>query len=168
MPARLRFFAIELAKRLRPFEVEAICGPLVEGAFVGLLVAAELNVPFFYSERMRRKTRRELFPIGYALPEVFHSSIRQRRVAIVNDVINAGSSVRGTFETLVHAGAELVAIGALLVLGTSAESYAMSKNVPLETLAALPNAIWSLTECPLCRAGIPLQDQGGFAAELGE
>ncbi len=37
-PARLQPFAVDLAERLRPYKVDVICGPLVEGAFVGMMV----------------------------------------------------------------------------------------------------------------------------------
>src|SRR5436853_463434 len=50
--ARVQPFAAELAKRLEPFGVEAVCGPLVEGAFVALMVASELRSEFYYVERL--------------------------------------------------------------------------------------------------------------------
>jgi orotate phosphoribosyltransferase len=89
--------AVELAERLSVHGVDAVCGPLVEGAFVGLLVAAELDVDFSYSERFAQPAEDGLFPAGYRIPDALHSSVRNKRVAIVSDVVNAGSAVRGTF-----------------------------------------------------------------------
>jgi len=77
-------------------------------------------------------------------------------VAIVNDVINAGSAVRGTLSDLEACAARPVAIGTLLVLGSSASRIAADRGVALETLAALPNNIWTPAECPLCLRGVPL------------
>ena len=56
--------AVELAERLSVHGVDAVCGPLVEGAFVGLLVAAELDVDFSYSERFAQPAEDGLFPAG--------------------------------------------------------------------------------------------------------
>src|SRR5690348_14823949 len=41
-PSRLRRFAAELARRLAEHGVEAVCGPLVEGALLAQMVAEEL------------------------------------------------------------------------------------------------------------------------------
>src|SRR5262245_26576543 len=51
-PVRIQPFASELAKQLAHFRPEAVCGPLVEGAFVALMVAAELRTEFYYAERL--------------------------------------------------------------------------------------------------------------------
>jgi orotate phosphoribosyltransferase len=157
-PELIRPLAAALASRLRTYDIEIACGPLVEGSFVGLLVALELGVEFVYSERFFRPTQDGLFPAGYRIPKALRSLVGQKRVAIVNDVINAGSAVRGTFDDLLAYNANIVAIGSLLVLGTSASEYASSKNVALEWLATHPNNLWTPSECPLCAAGAPLED----------
>ena len=155
-PARVRPLAARLAARLASFEIEAVCGPLVEGAFVALMVAAELGVPFSYAERFPNPTSSALFPVDYRVPRTLRAEVRGKRVAIVNDVINAGSAVRGTLADLEACAARPVAIGTLLVLGSSAARIAADRGVALETLASLPNNIWPPAECPLCVRGIPL------------
>jgi hypothetical protein len=84
----------------------------------------------------------------------------------VNDVINAGSAVRGTLDDLQNCGANAVAVGALLLLGTAAQQFASSKNIAVETIAAVPNTLWSESESPFCSSGVPLQDVAGFGAVL--
>jgi len=155
-PARVRPLAARLAARLASFEIEAVCGPLVEGAFVALMVAAELGVPFSYAERFPNPTSSALFPVDYRVPRTLRAEVRGKRVAIVNDVINAGSAVRGTLADLEACAARPVAIGTLLVLGSSAARIAADRGVALETLASLPNNIWPPAECPLCVRGVPL------------
>src|SRR5262249_52982238 len=49
-PERVRPLAEVLARALSRHAVDVVCGPLVEGAFVGLLVASALGVPFTYAE----------------------------------------------------------------------------------------------------------------------
>jgi orotate phosphoribosyltransferase len=149
--------AVELAQRLSVHGVDTVCGPLVEGAFVGLMVAAELDVDFTYSERFAQPAEDGLFPAGYRISNAFEGRLRNKRVAIVNDVVNAGSAVRGTFAALAACGAAPVVIGALLVLGTAASEFAASRNV------ALPNSLWTPRECPLCVSGAMLENVGGFA-----
>ena len=163
-PHRVQAMAADLAKRISKWGADAVCSPLIEGAFVGLFVAMELNVDFTYSERFARPSHDGLFPAGYRVPAALRDKIRGRRVAIVNDVINAGSAVRGTFDDLESSGATVVGISALLVLGTAILDYSSSKGVPMISAARVPNHIWAPTKCPLCAAGVPLTDVEGFAS----
>jgi len=145
-----------IARLLAPHGIEVVCGPLVEGAFVALMVAAELGVPFSYAERFPNPKSGGLFPVDYRIPRALRARVRDKRVAVVNDVINAGSAVRGTLTDLDACAARPVAIGALLVLGSAASRIAADRGVALETLASLPNDIWTPAACPLCVRGIPL------------
>jgi orotate phosphoribosyltransferase len=77
----------------------------------------------------------------------------------VNDVINAGSAVRGTLAALDECGAQPVAIGALAVYGESAAVLAATRALPLETLASFSSRIWEPRPCPLCSKGVPLTDE---------
>jgi len=155
-PERVRPLASALAERLAVHGVAAVCGPLVEGAFAALMVASALGAPFSYAERVVEPKARDLFPVAYRIPNALRSEVRGKRVAVVNDVINAGSAVRGTLEDLKACGAEPVAVGALAVLGESARELAAEHGVVLETLAAFPNEIWEPDACPLCREGVLL------------
>ena len=85
-PRRVQIAAAELAEPLSKLEVDAVCGPLVEGAFVALMVALLLNVQFTYSERFARSAEGGLFPAGYRVPAPLREGLRGKRVAIVNDV----------------------------------------------------------------------------------
>ncbi len=165
-PRQLRPMVLELARRLSKLDIEVVCGPLVEGAFVGIAVAEELELNFVYSERFARPAQEELFPAGYRIPAALRNSLRQKRVAIVNDVINVGSAVRGTFADLENCGATVAGVGTLLVLGDAAFQFALSKNIVLESLATCPSHLWSPAECPLCSSGAPLHDPGGFRLAL--
>lgn len=158
-PKRIQPFAAEMAKRLAQYKIEVVCGPLVEGAFVALAVASELDVEFTYSERFKASHSEHLYPVEYRLPGALRERVREKRVAIVNDVINAGSAVRETFTDLLACGACPVAVGALLALGDSAARFAAEMGIALESLASLPNSLWLPSECPCCAAGVPLDNK---------
>ena len=162
-PHRIRPFAVEIARRLRAAAIEAICGPLVEGAFVAQMVAEELRLPFSYSEPVGSGDLTALYPIAYRLPAPLRPTVRGKAVAIVNDVINAGSAVGGTFADLQACGARPVAIGALLVLGGWSAAFAARHGLRLESIAAEPSDLWMPDACPLCAAGTPLD--AGRAAQ---
>ncbi len=159
-PAAVRPLAAELAQRLSPYRPEMICGPLVGGAFVGLLVALEMDVDFVYTQPRRNTEVEGLFPVSYHLPAELRN-VAGRRVAIVNDVINAGSAVRGTMVELAQCSADVVAIGTLLALGRTPAQLAQEASTPLEALAEEPNIIRAPEECPLCARGVRLTPRPG-------
>lgn len=171
-PERVTKLAKELAKGLAPLKVEVVCGPLVDGAFIALLVAAELGVDFMYIERHEppprsaetpsSNDRAGLFPVDYRLPPALRDLAKGKRVAIVNDVINAGSAIRGTLEQFQEWDLEAVAVGSLLTLGPAAEELTQKHELELITLASLHNPIWEPIACPLCFAWKPLENPGGF------
>ena len=153
----IRVFAGRLAAQLKKYQVDVVCGPLVEGAFVALLVSLDLGCQFTYAEKFEDTTRQGLFPVQYRLPKSLHSAVSGKRVAIVNDVISASSAVRGTFFDLRGMGAEVVVISALLALGDVIAEFANEHGVALELLERMPHNLWQPSECPLCAAGIALQ-----------
>jgi orotate phosphoribosyltransferase len=159
-PEFVRQRAAELATRLRPHRVDVVCGPLVEGAFVALMTASDLGVEFCYTERFAPQGDgpHSLFPVEYRVPLVLRERIRGKRVAIVNDVISAGSALRGTFADLESCGAATVAVASLAVLGASAAEFAALHHLALESLASFPFTMWPPAECPLCRSGVALQN----------
>lgn len=156
--------ATELGDRLASHRIDVICGPLVEGAFLALLVARHLDVPFTYSERIVDSAVGALYRAGYRIPAAIRSELTGRRVAIVNDVINAGSAVRATYSDVSACGGEVVAIGALAVLGSSAREFAQERRLALEVLVSMPNRLWEPAACPLCAANVALDDPATVAA----
>lgn len=156
-PRRIRRFAADLARRISSYQVDGVCGPLTEGAFIAMLVASELDVEFSYAERVARPERDALFSVDYQLPPALRAAVRGKRIAIVNDVISAGSAVRGTFADLEACGAQVIAVGALLVLGSAMAAFAAERKVVLEALAEQPLNIWAPSACPLCADGVLLE-----------
>jgi orotate phosphoribosyltransferase len=155
-PNRLRPFVAALAARLALHGVEAVCGPLEGGAFVAQAVAAELDAEFYFAERIASGTGGEAGPVNYRLPEGLRPRVRGRRVAVVDDAINADSAVRAAVADLGSCGARTVAVGALVVLGDAAPTLAADLGVPLECGCHMPGRLWVPTDCPLCAAGVPL------------
>lgn len=154
-PEPIRQLAADLAARLAGYDVEIVCGPLVEGAFVAIFTADALHVPFTYSVPSAAGTS-TLFPVKYRLPAPLRMKVRNRRIGIVNDVIGAGSAVRGTHADLLDCGANVVAVASLAIAGRTFRDYAAEHRLPLEVLEEIENEMWEPSACLLCAAGVPL------------
>jgi len=156
--SRVRPYIFDLANKLSRYSVEAVCGPLVGGAFLAQSLASALDVEFTYAERFVPPQNEALYAVNYRLPSGFEEKLRGKPVAVVDDVINAGSAVRGACAALLSCGAVPVVVGALLVLGSAASQVLAEHNLALESVASLPNEIWTPEECPLCAEGVPLEE----------
>lgn len=156
-PTVLHPFAQALARQLAPYSPTAICGPLVGGAFLAQMIAAILEVEFYYAERFAPPAGDTLFAVQYRVPAAMRARLRGQAVAVVDDVISAGSAVRGTLADLQAGGARPVALGALLVMTGAAATFAAAQSLPLERIAQINPGIWPPAACPLCATGVPLE-----------
>lgn len=154
-PGRLHGYGEELAGRLAVYGPDVICGPLVGGAFLAQMIAIMLGLEFAFAERVVRGVA-----VKYRIPPVLAAAVRGKAVAIVDDAINAGSAVRGTLSSLEACGARVVAVGALVVLGTMGRDHVARRKIPLEGVVEMANELWTPDACPLCAAGIPLDQTG--------
>ena len=155
-PTLLADLVADLATRLQAHDVDLVCGPLVGGALLAQLVAVRLRSALCFTERTSSGDG-GLYSATYALPTALASRIAGARVAVVDDVVNAGSAVRATLAALARAGAEPVALGALLTLGSTPATVARDAGLPLEAVASLGNELWEPSGCPLCASGVPLE-----------
>jgi orotate phosphoribosyltransferase len=159
-PARLAPFVAELAEQLSVRGADVVCGPLVGGAFVAQAVAERLGIEASWTERVAAPSGAGLYAARYRVPDALRDRLRGRSVAVVDDVVNAGSATGATIADLRTCDARPVALGALLVLGEGAARLADEEGLALASVGALPNAIWAPADCPLCAAGVALEEAG--------
>jgi orotate phosphoribosyltransferase len=149
-------FVAALAEAIRPHAVDAVCGPLLGGAFLAQLVAQSLGVEFWFTLRTTPSEETGLFRARYVLPSALAARVRGRRVAMVDDVMSAGSSLRATCAELRAHGADPLVAGALLVLGTAGEEFFAEQGLATAAGARDDYELWLPSECPRCAAGVPL------------
>jgi orotate phosphoribosyltransferase len=146
-----------LADRLRPHAVTAVCGPLLGGAFLAQGLASRLGARFYYAQGPVTTAPGGLFGARYWLPGGLALRAAGERMAVVDDAISAGSSVRATADALNELGATVGVIGTFLLLGDAAVGHFADLGIPIETLERRQLALWRPDECPLCARGTPLE-----------
>jgi orotate phosphoribosyltransferase len=152
-PRRLRHVAGRLADKLRPHAPEVVCGPLVGGALLGQWVAHDLGAAFVVAAP---EPTTGGAPPAYAVPTVLRTTVRGRRVAIVDDAVNMGAATLGAARAVEASDGQVVAVGALLVRTPGPADAWPGGGLPVESLVGLPWNVWPPDACPLCRAGVPL------------
>jgi orotate phosphoribosyltransferase len=161
--AALDPFVTQLAQSLRRHDVEAVCGPLTGGAFLAQLVARLLGSEFYFTSPAGTEGT-ATFSARYELPSATGYRLLGKRVALVDDVMSAGSSLRATLVAVEAHGAIPVVVGALHVLGTNGADFFKERGLRIETTGRTPFDSWRPPECPLCAAGVPLDDPSVPAA----
>jgi orotate phosphoribosyltransferase len=158
VPQLIDPFVQGLSDFVRRHKVSAVCGPLLGGAFLAQLMARKLDVEFFFTERVMPRDTNGFYQASYRLPPAFSTRVRGRRVAIVDDVMSAGSALRGTYSELESHGANTVVAGALMVLGDTGAAFFAENQIAVEAVVREDYSLWQPAECPHCRAGTPLEN----------
>jgi orotate phosphoribosyltransferase len=79
------------------------------------------------------------------------------RVLVVEDVVTTGGSAAEVVDLVVRTGGAVIGVGALV---DRVEKSRGPLGAPLRALITLETQSWPAASCPLCAAGIPLEDPG--------
>ncbi len=148
-----------LAAKLRPHEPSAICGSLLGGAFLAQALAHALGVRFYFSEPVPASSPSGLLTAEYRLPAELARRIRGERLAVVDDVISAGSSARATVAAVAKAGGSIAVVASLMILGDDGAAHFAAEGIPMESLGRRAFNLWRPADCPLCGAGRRLEQR---------
>lgn len=150
-------FVDQLARQLTAYDVEVVCGPAAGGATLAERLAGRLGCAFAFTEHVPAAGA-GLCKARYVLPAQFTNSLRDKRVALVDDVMSAGSSLRATLTEVEAGGARPVVVGALHVLGGAGVDFFLQRGLAVEAVGRGEYEMWRPDSCPLCAAGAPLDD----------
>jgi orotate phosphoribosyltransferase len=93
-PKEIQPFVEELARKISSFAIDAVCGPMIGGALIAQTIDVTLETEFYYAERVLPQNSEALYAVTYHLPSHLRKRVAGKNVAIVDDVINAGSAMR--------------------------------------------------------------------------
>ncbi|MBE3069815.1 MAG: orotate phosphoribosyltransferase, partial [Planctomycetes bacterium] len=85
---------------------------------------------------------------------------RGERVLLAEDVVTTGGSLREVQEMAAAAGAEIVAVTALVDRTSGCDA---GFGMPLTSLVKIDVPAYTPEDCPLCRDGLPLVKPGSRA-----
>jgi len=156
-PSAVGPYSRQLAERIVGHRVDVICGPWSGGAFLAQTIAEQLDLSFVYSQPAESARTGQLYSRTYSIPTALEQQLVGKRVAVVDDVINAGSAVTATLVTLTAAKAHPVVVASLMTLGQIGRHRITEHGLVLETLEARDHQLWPPETCPLCARDVPLE-----------
>ncbi len=149
-----------IAREFIGLGVDAVLGPVAGGVVLSQWVAHHLGkledreVLAVYADK--RKTEGE-----FIIRRGYDEMIRGKKVLLVDDIINRGTSLRGLQREIGRVGCEVVGVGCLCNrYDATAEDFGVPK---LHSFINFKLNIYEPSDCPLCKAGVPLSKGLGHA-----
>ncbi len=138
--------ATEATRRISSrIDIDLVASPAVGGILFGFAVAAAIDKPFIFSERVDGKmTFRRSFEVAQGA-----------NVLIAEDVVTTGGSVVDVCELVRANGGNVVAIVSLIDRGAEP-----TFGAPYYPLLKLQTPSWEEAECDLCKQGIEIYSPG--------
>lgn len=152
------------ADAFKPYDVEVVVGPALGGIILSQWTAAHLGmmskepVLGVYAEK---KDGTLMLTRGY------DKLVQGKRVAVVEDLTTTGGSLKTAIEAVKAAGGEVVVAGAIANKNPKEVTSAFF-GVPFIALAELPIELNSADDCPLCKAGVPINTTIGHGKKFLE
>jgi orotate phosphoribosyltransferase len=138
--------ASEVVARLpKDIEIDLVASPAVGGILFGFAVAAALDAPLIFSERVEGKME---FRRAFEVPA-------GARVLVAEDVVTTGGSVKEVCDLVEQNGGIVVGVVSLIDRGGIPVFSA-----PFFPLLRFETPSWAPEECELCKQGVEIYAPG--------
>lgn len=138
-PDKAEKICAALAEKLKGFGIELVAAPAIGGIIMGYEMARQLKVPNIFLERQDGvMTLRRGFTVEPGT-----------KVAVVEDVVTTGGSVREVVEVLKNLGAEVVAVASVVDRSAGKVDF----GLPYVSLLSMDITSYEPENCPLCKEG---------------
>ncbi len=139
----LRKFSEVLAGKFESYDIEWVVGPFTGGAILAYDLASLMGIKAGYAEKM---DNRRVLKRGF--------DVEGRKVAVVDDVLTTGRSIKDTIEAVKNAG------GIPVIAGVMVKRGEISLEIPVYCVIELEFPVYSPEKCPLCKRGLKLEIRG--------
>jgi len=146
------------AEKYKNDEIDVVVAPALGGIIFAQWTAYHLSlltnkeVLAIYTEKTSDKD--QVFTRGY------DAQVFGKRVLVLEDVISTGGSVLKVINAVKKAGGEVVGVS-VMVNKDPQKLNSETFGAPLYALCDLPIVLYTEDECPLCKAGIPINTTVG-------
>ncbi len=154
-PAHFEGLCKVLSARVKRLSVECVAGPAMGGVILAYEMARALGARAIYAEKVTEKKVPAGAEAGKTAGLQFRRGFsvrRGERCLVVEDAMTTGDSARAVADLVRAKGAEVVGVMALVDRSGGRVNF----GVPFFPLLKLDIPSYRPEECPLCRAGVPL------------
>ena len=157
-PGVIESFCRELATRFEDLDVDFVVAPAVAG------VCYAFDIVHYMFAMIHRAFADKDGAGGFIFKRGFERKLRGKRVLVLEDVSTTSATIRKVMDAVEAVGGIVVAVGMLWNRGgVTAEMLGTPR---LECLVNIQFESWEANECPLCKAGVPVNISVGHGAEF--
>jgi orotate phosphoribosyltransferase len=163
---RTSALAAMIAAKVSGEGIEVVCGPATGGLIIAQWVAHHLGVLAVFGEHGEALAG-EHHAEGkrpFVIKRGYDRIVADRRVLVVDDVVNTGFSIRGTIEAVrAHGGSVEVAASVCNRGALAPERVGVARLLDLTDIEL---DSWPREQCPLCREGVPVNTAYAHGADF--
>lgn len=152
------------ADKFHSYNVDVVAGPALGGIILSQWTAAHLGM---MDSRVVLGLYAEKKDGTLQLTRGYDKLVKGKRVAVVEDITTTGGSLKTLIEAVQAAGGEVVVAG-VIVNKNPKEVTSEFFGVPFIPLAELPIPLYNAQDCPLCKAGVPINTTIGHGKKFLE
>lgn len=149
---------LEIAKHfVKDHEIDVVIAPAVGGVILSQWVAYHLTI----------LTGKEVLGVyaekqgdGFVIRRGYEQLCRSKKVLVVEDILNTGGSVRKVVDAVRALPAEVVGVAALCNRG-GVGTKELGEVPEVFALMEIALDAWEPEHCPLCKKGVPVNNQVG-------
>ena len=150
-----------LAEAVSDIPCDVVCGPVMGGLICAQFTALALSTGCVFAEREKHGDHEKIL-----LKRGHDTFVKDKRVLVVDDVVNTGYSMKLTMEAVRQAGGEVVGAAAWISRGNvGAQDLGVDRYVFLDEVS-LPS--WPAEGCPLCESNVPVNTIYAHGAEFAD
>jgi orotate phosphoribosyltransferase len=161
-----------LAGQVADAEAELVCGPATGGLIVSQWTAHHLGLPSLFAEHGKDQGYDPAAALAadgplrppFVLRRGYDLAVAGKRVAVVDDVINTGESIRETVGAVSGAGGHVVIVGALCTRGNAGPGDLGCDRIACLCEISIPS--WPAAECQLCHDGVAVNTRYAHGADF--
>lgn len=136
----------ELAAKFRNAGIQCVISPAIGGLLVGQEIARALGVRAIFADKVDNEL---VLKRGFSIAP-------GEKVLVAEDVVTRGGRVQQTVDLVRRHGGEVVGIAVIVDRSSGAAEF----DVEHKALLELELETYEPDECPLCKAGIELEQPG--------
>ena len=154
-----------IAEKYKDSPVDVVVGPAIGGIILSQWTAHHLSrlkgkeVLSVYTEKQPDKD--QIFTRGYG------ACVKGKNVLVVEDIVTTGGSVKKVINSVVKEGGNVLAACAI-VNKDPKNINPDSMGVPFDYLAIIGMDVYEEKDCPLCKAGVPINTMLGHGKKYLE
>ncbi len=152
-PSLVQPVAAAIAERFRADRPTLVAGAAIGGIVLAYEVAKQLGTRFVFVEKEN----------GAAALRRGFTIEPEDRVLVVEDVVTTGLSIREVLGVVRTRGAEIIGVGVVIARG-EIDAASRGSEIPVFALLDMPLQSYDPSDCPQCRAGVPISDPGSRRA----